>query len=790
MPKIVNLDLINSIRKPKEMVDELLDKQVEQLEVELGSKSKGIGNKVLALFVKNGNRVQLTIEEVANYLEEKNGLNRTAADGILFTLLKSGILRQTKGERLELANNFLAQRADQKIEAENRVLRTMRATIQDRLSRNEMLDERYLNYIGPSLVLLDLNEEEEKFVKKSQKAVRRRKRALSTFITIMFLLLLGMASWAFSNYNLASGNLEELTKAYEDLEREKYVADSLTGVANDALEAAQIARNQAVDAEAEARLQADRAFRQKAIADSLRREAIKARDSLLIKTEELRKLRDQAVENAKNLQVLKDDAEASRLVAEENRIKAEELREKALLLNKIITSRIAASRTLQLTDKRTRAMVALEAYNINRAYPDVGDEYHPSIFKSLYTAAATLDESLEYNNQGPHIGAIRDIVVTDNGNTFYTAGSDGRIFRWNISDWNSIGRPNLKKTQLERVIAGGVQNIIAVSPDQQKLLVGGQPPFLQIVNRKTGQLVDTITSPGGLEEIFSADFMGQDNNVFAMGKDHAYEWDGSRLLKLDKLASTVGFTIRDGDKTTAYNLWGTYSENKYALNIETFTGTSSSIDEYNFLDKNYAQEVNYGQITAADHRKINDQLGYTVYGFSTGKIMIIEADLSVSPFVGPQRVFIPHRAAISDIAFSPSGRFLAIASYDRSVTIWDTQRYKDPAYEPFSFDNLSGWSISLAFVKEDRLLVGCSDGNLYFWNLLPEDYAHFICSSLEANQEVSATEQRAIYKSRKEQVAILNFDELSRDEYVRYFGDPERKRMPGHKDAAVKILCK
>ncbi len=787
MPKIVNIDLLNSIRKPKEMVDEMLDKQVEQLEGELGKKAKGIGNKVLSLFVKGGNRVQLTIEEVADHLWEKKGLNRTQVDGILFTLVKSGILRQTKGDRLELANNFLAQRADQKIEAENRVLRTIRATIQDRMSRNETLDEQYLNYIAPSLGLLDLNEEEKKFVEKSQAVVRRNRRILRGVITVLFLLLLGMTYWAIVNYWEAAKNYaneqaitdmlgiknSELEKTLMELAEEKAKSDSLLEVANDALRKAEIARVDAENAEAEARRQAANALRQKGIADSLRIDALQARDSLLLQTKELIRLREVA--------------EASRKVADENRLKAEALSERALLLNKVITSRIAANRTLQLSDERTRALVALEAYTINRDVPEIGDEYHPSIFKALYTAAQALDESLEYNNEGSHLGSIRKMVVTDDGQTLYSAGSDGRINRWSIAEWDHIGKPkSLKRTALDNVIPGGVQHVLSVSPDNNRLLVAGQPPFMQVVDRSNGRLVDTISSPGGLDEIFVADFMGQ-NELLAMSRSHAYQWDGSRLLKLGKMNSSVGFTMRRGGKTTIYSFSGSYADNKYALKIETFDGQSTSVDEYNFFDRSYAQEVNFGQVSAAKHRQINDTLGYTVYGFSSGKMMVLRVDPKDDDlFLGFNDVFLPHRAAISDISFSPSGQFMALTSYDRSVTVWDMQRYRDPAYEPITFDNLSGWAMSLAFVGEDKMAVGCSDGNLYFFSLQPGDYARFICETLEANQEVTATEQREIYKDRRDHIDILDYNQLSFDDYTRFFGSPDRKEK-GKKP--VKIYC-
>ena len=131
MPKVINSALLDSIRKPSDMVDDMLDKQLETLEANLGRKAKGIGNHLMSLLVQNGNRIQWEEQALVSEMIKVTPLDATTLKEVLNTLRLGGILRQTVGGRYEIANSFLARRANQKIEADNRVLRGIQTSIYD-----------------------------------------------------------------------------------------------------------------------------------------------------------------------------------------------------------------------------------------------------------------------------------------------------------------------------------------------------------------------------------------------------------------------------------------------------------------------------------------------------------------------------------------------------------------------------------------------------------------------------------------------------------------------------------
>ena len=184
MPKKINSDLLNNIGKPKDLLDGLLNNQVEQVEAELGAQFRGIGNKILSLFVQNGNRLQLS----ALYISEKigNKIDEDTICQVLDKLVDANLLRFSGDNTYEIANNMLAKRAYQKVEGTNLLLRQMEAMVRNRIERDVLLDEDDLKYLENSLDLLELTPEERQFVDDSYTSIRKKKRRLYILIFLAF----------------------------------------------------------------------------------------------------------------------------------------------------------------------------------------------------------------------------------------------------------------------------------------------------------------------------------------------------------------------------------------------------------------------------------------------------------------------------------------------------------------------------------------------------------------------------------------------------------------------------
>ncbi|MEO0341283.1 MAG: hypothetical protein AAF242_18995, partial [Bacteroidota bacterium] len=116
-------------------------------------------------------------------------------------------------------------------------------------------------------------------------------------------------------------------------------------------------------------------------------------------------------------------------------------------------------------------------------------------------------------------------------------------------------------------------------------------------------------------------------------------------------------------------------------------------------------------------------------------------------------IFKPHQAEISDIAISPDERYLAIASLDGTISIWDLDLYRNASYQPIILNDHRDWVTALAFAQKGRmLLAGTQDGTLHFWNFHAPDYAKMICRVLPRL------------------VDEPNYDRLDGETWRRYFG--------------------
>ncbi len=780
MPKVIDSHLLDSIRKPDFLIDELFDKQLDQIESEMGKQAKGLGNKILSLFIQNGNRVQLSESEVLREFSVKKNIDTQSVRHLLDSLKQSGLLETTPGGNYELANNFIAQRAYRKIESDNRILRNIILTIQDRMSRGQLLDQKYFNYMTPMLDQLELSSEEMAFVNESRKEIRKEKRLFRILLIVVFLMLASLASWAYYSFL-------ETTKSNADLlAANKKISDAEKEAQRSAIDARQNAEF-AKEAEKDAQRQRANAISLKYAADSLRLMAEGSRD-LAIKERAIAesnriKAEQEALRRAALEQRARDSSElykALRSLALVNEAAAKSERDRAQRLGKIIVSRNAAVRTLQMEDRRLRALVAMEAYNINRRDTINGNPLQPDIFKSLYTATQALNRGIPFS-QTKHKGGVRAIAFHPTRNVFYSTGSDGTVKEWPVLNWNTVGTPQLGEVKTLEAVGGGVQNTLALSKDGKQLLVAGEPPYFQIVNTRSGAVEAKLPKKPG-EEIFQSGFTNT-GGFYAMSQKLFYLWNpGSEPKTFPKTPSKTGVFMLDFPGKGDSRLWGfsgIYDTYTYEMDISGFNGIR--VDTFEDNIRGTQKEVDFGNITAVAMRIAGNKT-FFAYGFNTGRLLIVEGTDRNNPFQAEEnqnKRFKQHQAAVSKMVFSPNGRWLAAASYDGTVSLWEMSRYNsDASYQPTVLDGHNAWVMSLAFSNDSQnLLAGCQDGSIHFWNLNPENYAKQLCMDLHGVLEDSNADRKRLEILQKKSIQQTDFDELTLEEYRLYFGEPDQQRL-------------
>lgn len=766
--KKITLDSLDQLGAGNNIVEDLLDQQVREIESILGEQYRGMGNKILSMFVQSGNRIQLSETSIAEELHRKKNLGHTMVQRILEQMFQANLLRKTTGGKYELSNNLLAQRAFQKVEAENRVLRTMRSTVRDRMARKELLDEQYVNYITPSLDLLELTPEEAGFVEESRDAIQRRKRRRSFLLTLFVAALSLMAFWAtiqtweakrnatelkIANHQLyeRADSLREAKKladstamiATSDREyavKQKEIADSLRKVADDNATLAQAEANRA-------RKNAEKAEFEKKRAEVEARKAISASDAAKI-------AEAKAVLSAER-------AERLRVEAENAEKEAKAARQRAIVFSNAVVALNAALKSQELDDARLKALVARQAYNIVSANPELGLNRHPYIYNALYYAVKDVDTNIRFRNKA-HQGAVRDIVFQADGQRFFTTGSDGQVIQWDVKEWNALGVPAHQSTRLP--LAGdAVHNTLAISPDGTRLLVGGELGYLQVYSL-SNKLSKRYDWPKGksTEEIFSAGFLDNSGALVGMGRSHLYYLDDDKdnIVEIPKLNSRASTFLNTRQGVIALGMQVSYQD-LTKFNIEGLINGRMYRQE--FATRQINTRSNYGNVVSMAAQEVSGKASFAL-GFQNGQIVLgkISNTATLEVIESPVSLFKQNQSPIVDITFSPSGRYLAAASLDGRVTIWDLViSENEPTYQPLLLEDHEGWATSVCFTPDEKfLLVGTKNGEVAFWNLDPRVYAEHLCNQLRLN-----------YLSPR-------YDEMDIQNWRRFFGtDIEQKRV-------------
>lgn len=447
-----------------------------------------------------------------------------------------------------------------------------------------------------------------------------------------------------------------------------------------------------------------------------------------------------------------DRAERLRIEAEKAEKDALLARQRAIVFSNAVVALNAALKSQELDDARLQALVARQAYNIVSASPELGLTQHPYIYNALYYAVKDMDPAIRFRAQA-HGGSVRDIVFQANGRRFFTTGSDGRVVQWDIEEWNALGVPAHRRMQLP-FDGDAVHNTIALSPNEDRLLVGGELGSLQVYNFGNKMLKRYDWPKGkGTEEIFAASFLNNSGALVGMGRTHAYYLRDENALvhEMPKLNSGVSTFLETSQGVLTLSAQFVYKE-LAEFSIEGLV--NGRMLSWKGATRQFTAQNNYGALTALTATQL-EGTGLVAFGFQNGQIVLGRMDVVTLEINNLVALFKQNQSPIVDLAFSPSGRYLAAASLDGRVTLWDLKvSESDPTYQPLLLEDHEGWATSICFSPDDRfLLVGTKNGEVAFWNLNTRVYAEHICAQL-----------RMRYLSPR-------YDEMETTDWRRFFGN-------------------
>ncbi|MCU0438917.1 MAG: High-affnity carbon uptake protein Hat/HatR [Raineya sp.] len=538
---------------------------------------------------------------------------------------------------------------------------------------------RYHPAYERTMLYLDFSQKEFEREQKNKEKQQKRRIFLTRLIAGIFglggivaVLLLLLAE---EQRQLAEKKTIEAEQQSKEALKQKKLAE-------DQAKEAEKQRKNAAEQSKLAQLESERAKEQAALAEAQRRIA-------LTKEEEAKKQADIARSNARL-------AELQGQIAKEKGELAMKAEAEAKRQQRLSIARSMAVKSLQEPDSVRKALMAQQAYNFHSRNGGYEKDY--DIYDGLYYALKSIKG--EFNRYNVHSANVRSFVSNPNNNYMYSAGSDGKIVRWD---------PRLDNVIPQVVISSDkVHRAVAISPDNKYLAYAGDYSFINLyeLNNLNGKprILKTNTY-----QIWYLAFTN-DDKLISVGKDNkVLEWDGA----VSKEIMTSNSKINDVTVNPINGLIAIGKSDGTVVQIDRATKTQQII--YQHPTKIATSAIEF----SPDGR-------WLVVGSEDGTLALINQQTQNI------ETLTKHRAQVNNIAFNPkNSNMLATGSWDGTVKIWNLSLLKE---SPIVLRDHYDWVWSIAFSPDgEKIFAGCKDLMVRAWPTRASKLAEMLCKEIKRN---------------------------------------------------------
>jgi WD40 repeat protein len=468
----------------------------------------------------------------------------------------------------------------------------------------------------------------------------------------------------------------------------------------------------ALYAQAEADNQRQDALKSKALAEESEKFAMKERDAANIARDEATKAKDDAVaaqaaevEQRKQADQAKlqaeknaDLAKRNELTAKENeklanleRQRAEENEKEAIrqgeLARKnaeesmrqryIAQAKAMAVKSKELNDPEQQALIAQQAFKFNSEHQ--GYIYDNDIYNGLYFALTKFDHPLTKSLKAHDNGAARALVTHAGENAIYSGGSDGKIIRWDEKNehWNSQILVKNSNYQYYSIDVSSNGNILVAAGLS---LASEKQNYVEVYN-----LANMAANPTRVE-----------------GYSYAIENvcitpDGKGFYARDNSGKSIKFSDL---KTSREVVAPPVKINAIALspdgNVLAGAGENGTL---------YLWDVN-NNYSVKEIPRLGNPLTSVEFG-PEGRRIITGDNVGIVKIYDSQagmiiRTLSGHTSGIEQIRFNHAGTFMATASKDKTVRLWNLNKLKE---QPIVLSDHKDWVWSATFTPDDEQLL-------------------------------------------------------------------------------------
>ncbi|MTI20363.1 High-affnity carbon uptake protein Hat/HatR, partial [Fulvivirga sp. RKSG066] len=458
---------------------------------------------------------------------------------------------------------------------------------------------------------------------------------------------------------------------------------------------------------AEAAKQKETAEQQAQIAKLNEQEAIQQKQ--IAETEKERAVKNEqiATQQRQIAETERQNAIIQTVIADSARRVAMTEEQKAYQLRLLSIAKSMAIKSVQLTDSAKKGLVAKQAFDFYR--DNGGRPFDPDIYDGLYYAVKSLEHP-DYNSLIAHTQNVRSIVTSKNARYIYSAGSDGKILRWDGNDPQSS----------HEVISdrpGRINRTLAVSNDNRFLACGGEFGYLEIYDLNDLKKKPRVM-PIDVAEVWYLEFANNNFGIIYAGSDKRItyqDFDRKEVIaESDEKINAIAISP-DGKFVAA-------AKSNGMLNVIDLGDNNSS--------STYFQD---SRATALISVAFSNNGRYLATGDEKGKVHVwdFKSNRLLSTLTG-------HSARVNNIEFSHNNKRLATGSFDKTVRIWNVDNLFDA---PIVLKDHEDWVWSIAFSPDDTdLLAGCRDYLIRLWPTNTQKMATKVCEQLNRNMSTDEWE--------------------------------------------------
>jgi energy-coupling factor transporter ATP-binding protein EcfA2 len=384
--------------------------------------------------------------------------------------------------------------------------------------------------------------------------------------------------------------------------------------------------------------------------------------------------------NSREATVQKSLAEKNATEAIGQKSAAEKAQEEAFTRRMLSIAQSMAVKSQQLDDKEVKALLSFQAYVFNERFQ--GAKHNPDIYGALYASLVAQNGNF-FNVYKGHTDGVNGVVFNPFTSSFFTAGSDGRIMRWESTD--SIHRPVILINT--RPDSKQVFKCIDVSPDGSLLAFGTLGSGIGLLELRVRDALPRYFSNMG-KNILTLKFSSDGKSIIAASDSTLFEYN---------ISNKAGYNTGNADGEI---LSIAISSDGKKVATGTRNGKTILWDRSNGYRKEVLIEENKNQIYAISFSKSGNLLAS---GNLQGYLKVW--DMRDKKLIYNIRA---HSARIADIKFSSDDRLLALAGFDNICSLWDASNLN---VQPIKLKTDS-WVMCTAFSSNnDKLVTGASREN-------------------------------------------------------------------------------